>query len=159
MSIDSDNTGNFSPNFSDIPSIDYWNLDSNVYPTATTDNNTSVFSPNFSDISVLDYSNSLNPNINQILPNSESYSPTSVDLYSYVDEEEVKRPKKRKRKSLVDLPEAKDLDNIRRYEDGLLAMDSISFDEYVYNAGLFRKYPEDDKELIRDIRRRIKNSD
>jgi len=74
----------------------------------------------------------------------------------YVDDEN-KRPKKRKRKSSVDLPSPEKLLNVKLYEDSLLALDSQSFDEYVEGAYLKKKFSEEEKDYFRDIRRRIKN--
>jgi len=81
---------------------------------------------------------------------------TSSYIESFEDIER-KRPRKRKRKAAVNLPTAEQLSNIQSYEDGLLSLDSVSFDEYVDRALQFHRFSDDDRNLLRDIRRRIKN--
>jgi len=70
---------------------------------------------------------------------------------------DLKRPKKRKRKSNVHLPEAEKLENVKSFEDALLSLDSISFDEYIKKTMNSRSLPEEEIELVKDIKRRIKN--
>jgi len=83
---------------------------------------------------------------------------TSGDMRSYyVSDDENIRPRKRKRKSKVDLPAPNNLKNVKDYEDSLIALDSQTFDEYVEGAYQYRKYSEEEKEYFRDLRRRIKN--
>jgi len=110
---------------------------------------------------------SLMPNLNGFNdPSSSSaynyygsyFTTDSNGMRNYYVDDENKRPKKRKRKSTIDLPTPEKLSsNVKMFEDSLLALDSQSFDEYVEGAYLVKKFSEDEKEYFRDIRRRIKN--
>jgi len=52
-------------------------------------------------------------------------APESNDVY--IDYEELKRPKKRKRKSSVNLPGYEKCTDVKLFEDALLSLDSVSF--------------------------------
>jgi len=90
-------------------------------------------------------------------PSSSSTSSLSSSLADYEDTQEYKRPKKRKRKSNVELPQPNMISGVSSYEDALLSLDSVSFDEYIDKANSYQRFTDQEKELIRDIRRRIKN--
>jgi len=66
------------------------------------------------------------------------------------------RPRKRMKKGHVALPTPDKLMNIKENEDSLIGLDSQTFDEYVSNAYMYRKYSDEEKEYFRDIRRKIK---
>jgi hypothetical protein len=88
---------------------------------------------------------------------SSSSAVPSLSLADYEDTQEYKRPKKRKRKSAVELPQPGKISSVSTYEDALLSLDSVSFDEYIDKANSYQRFSDQDKELVRDIRRRIKN--
>jgi len=89
-----------------------------------------------------------------------SYS-SQEEVYSHLgsyDLEELKRPKKRKRKSTLSLPQPEKFESdIKFYEDALISLDSISFDEYMDRISIYRRFNQEEKDKLRDIKKRIKN--
>jgi len=65
--------------------------------------------------------------------------------------------KKEKKKSYVCLPDPDKFCDIKKYEDALLSLDSITFDEYIKKVNGIKKIEDKDKLFIKDIKRKIKN--
>jgi len=57
----------------------------------------------------------------------------------------------------MNLPSSEKMSNVKLYEDALLSLDSISFDEYIEKSMISRKFSNQEQEIVKDIKRRIKN--
>jgi len=49
------------------------------------------------------------------------------------------------------------LTDLKKYEDALLSLDSMSFEEYIGKVMNHRRFTENDNNLVKDIKRRIRN--
>jgi len=84
--------------------------------------------------------------------------------YSFDDdymkkEEKILRPKKRRRNGEVKVIEPEDIegDSLTKHKDSLIFMDSISFDKFIQKLSKKKNFTSEEKELIKDLRRKIKN--
>eukprot|EP01130_Rhizamoeba_saxonica_P001883 TRINITY_DN11707_c0_g1_i1.p1 TRINITY_DN11707_c0_g1~~TRINITY_DN11707_c0_g1_i1.p1 ORF type:complete len:358 (-),score=91.25 TRINITY_DN11707_c0_g1_i1:65-1138(-) len=95
-----------------------------------------------------------------VLPTSPvNASTASINHISKVDE--VKKPRKRKRYSneeeVNDLPNPRDMLDVVKFEDPLSVLNSEDFDNYIVRLESVRLLNDSEKEIVKNVRRRIKN--
>jgi len=83
----------------------------------------------------------------------------SFDDDYLIKEEKILRPKKRKRNGEVKVvdPDEMEGDSLTKHKDSLIFMDSISFDKFVQKLSKKKTFTSEEKELVKDLRRKIKN--
>jgi len=90
---------------------------------------------------------------------SISFPNYSFDEDYLEKEEKILRPKKRRRKGEVKvIKEPDDIEgDLMKNKDSLIFMDSISFDKFIQKLSKKKSFTSEEKELVKDLRRKIKN--
>eukprot|EP01129_Flabellula_baltica_P008408 TRINITY_DN3336_c0_g1_i2.p1 TRINITY_DN3336_c0_g1~~TRINITY_DN3336_c0_g1_i2.p1 ORF type:complete len:211 (+),score=59.23 TRINITY_DN3336_c0_g1_i2:86-634(+) len=84
-------------------------------------------------------------------------SKVNVILDDTPDKEPTKKRRKKNAKDTNDLPPPDLFTCTDDYKDALVSLDSTEFDKYVQQLGKLNKINSDDHNILKDMRRRIKN--
>lgn len=129
----------------------------NIIPTITPENAIS----NLSSVKMEFGNSGNNVGVNGDYVNHYFYNFGALSLMDDDDEKEEKilRPKKRMRNGSFKLPDPDEIknDDMEKYKEILINSDSSSFDSFVQRLSKIKIYSNEEKELIKDIRRKIKN--